>query len=372
MKKLNWNERCIEHDLEQLPVIKDRRTKEEVYAQLARAQRLARWKRRWLSAAVSAAVLAAAVYAGPHLIVPKRADKNEAFSSPVQTLQADGASSHPEVMTAAEVAPMAVTESGNAMVVALPDEHIGQVVPVAVPLFGRLAPEERLTAALRELDRPPFKEAAAWLDGVKMTPAAGDGRVWVVRVPAGHRVFAASHEEQRLFFEAVVETVRQMGGRSIRFFTGEEEGLHLPSVGRFKTIKISGQKRMYYKNRSSLFSHAVLIPMPSSARSFSEALRQMKKSAIRGLEPVIPSGVEVGLVDVDGRHATVRIHFSTSPSADEAASMAEAVLLTAKEFGLLDVTFEASGLSALGPYPLGERINVPTGPNAALLTADGP
>ncbi|MEW5321881.1 GerMN domain-containing protein [Geobacillus thermoleovorans] len=364
MKKLNWNERCIEHGLEQLPVIKDRRTKEEVYVRLVRVQRMARWKRRWLPAIASAAVLASAVYAGPHFIVPTRSDKNEAFSSPVQTLQADGASSHPKAI-------MAASEPENAVVIALPDERIGQVVPVVVPLPGRFAPAERLSAALSELARSPLREASAWLDGVKMAPAAGDGRIWVVRVPASHRVFAASHEEQRLFFEAVMETVRQMGGRSIRFFTGEEEGLDLPVFGRLKTTKINEQKRMYYQNRSSSFGYTVLIPAPGSARSFPEALQQMKKSAIHGLEPAIPPGVEVDSVDVDARHATVRLHLSARPSAEEAASMAEAVLLTAKEFGLLDVTFESSGLSTLGPYPLGKPINVPAGPNAALL-ATGP
>ncbi|NNU84027.1 UDP-glucose 6-dehydrogenase [Geobacillus sp. BMUD] len=372
MKKLNGNERCIEHDLEQLPIIKDRRTKEEVYAQLARAQRLERWKRRWLPAAASAAVLAASVYAGTHFAVPKRADNNEALSFSVQTLQADQVSSHSKTMIAAETALPAAIESGNVMIVALPDGRIGRVVPVAVPLLGRLAPAERLPAALRQLDRAPFKQAAAWFEGVKMTPAAGDGSVWFVRVPDGHRVFAAGHKEQRLFLEAVMETVRQMGGRSIRFFTREEEGLDLPVFGRLRTTKISQQKRIYYQNRFSSFGHAVLIPTPSNARSFSEALQQMKKSAPSGLESVIPRGVEVGSVDVDGRHAAVRLHVSTLPSADEAACMAEAVLLTAKEFGLLDATFEASGLSFLGPYPLGERINVPSGPNAALLMASSP
>ncbi|AGT32571.1 UDP-glucose dehydrogenase [Geobacillus genomosp. 3] len=372
MKKLNWNERCIQHGLRQLPVVKDRRAKADVYERLERARRAARWRRRWLPAAASAAVLIVTVFAGSRLIIPERVDKQEASSSAVQTWERKDASSRAEVMMAADVAPLMANEAASTAVIALPDRKIGMVVPVAVPLFGRFAPGERLAAALDELSRSALRGAAKWLDGVTMAPEAGNGRVWAVHVPARHRIFTADREEQRLFLVAVAETVRQMGGQNIRFFTGAEEGLYLSASGQLKTTKVDQQKRIYYINRLSSFGHAVLISAPSNARSFPEAVQRMKKSGGRGLEPAIPPEVEVERVDVNGRYAAVSLRFSASPDTTDAARMAEAILLTAKEFGLLEVTLAANDRSAIGPYPLGKAIKVPAGPNAGLLTAAGP
>ncbi|AMX83059.1 UDP-glucose 6-dehydrogenase [Geobacillus subterraneus] len=373
MKKLNWNERCIQHGLEQLPVVKDRRAKEDVYERLERARRAARWKRRWLPAVASAVVLAAAAVAGPRLITPERADKQEATLSAAKMPREKDASfrseASPEVMMAADVAPPVANEAAAAAVIALPDPKIGMVVPVTVPLFGRFAPKEQVAAALDELDRSPLWGSAQWLDGVTMAPEAGDGRVWTVHVPARHRIFAANREEQRLFLVAVVETVRQMGGRYIRFFTGAEEGLELSASGQLKTTKVNRQKRIYYMNRLSSFGHAVLVSAPSDARSFPEAVERMKKPGGRGFEPAIPPEVEIDRVDVNGRHAAVSLRFSALVDIADETRMAEAILLTAKEFGLREVTLAANGRSAIGPYPLGERIKVPAGPNAELLTA---
>ncbi|MGG2954106.1 UDP-glucose 6-dehydrogenase [Geobacillus stearothermophilus] len=364
MKKFPWNERCIEHSLEQLPMVKDRRTKEDVYERLQRTQRKMRWRRRWLSAA-SMALFLAVVAVGMNAAAPERAEQQQR-SSTVKTLGAESAPPQVETIMAADAAP--AQEDAGVMVVGLPDAANGRVVPVAVPLSGRLAPEERFTAALRVLGRSPLRAASAWFDGVVIQPAAGGTGEWMVHVPAQHRVFSASRKEQKLFVDALVETARQMGERRLRFFTGEKEGLELPALGMVKTTKIKERQRMYYKNSAS-FGYTVLVPAPDSARTFSEALKQMKTSTIRGLEPAIPPGVNVELADMDARHATVRIQLTAQPHEEDAARMAEAVLLTAKEFGFREVTFAADGLSNLGPYPVGMRIRVPAGPNALLMAA---
>jgi len=151
-----------------------------------------------------------------------------------------------------------------------------------------------------------------------------------------------------------------------------KEGLDLSAVGQLKTTKVDRQKRIYYINRRSSFGHTVLISTPSDARSFSEALQRMKKTDDHGLEPAIPSEVKVDRVDVNGRRAAVSLRLSASLGIGDAARMTEAILLTAKEFGLFEVTLAVDGRSALGPYPLGERVRVPAGPNMELLTAVGP
>ncbi|WP_236930789.1 hypothetical protein [Geobacillus sp. JS12] len=90
MKKFPWNERCIEHNLEQLPLVKDRRTKEAVYERLQRAQRKMRWRRRWLPAA-SMALFLAVVAVGMNAAVPERAEQQQR-SSTVKMLRAGSAS----------------------------------------------------------------------------------------------------------------------------------------------------------------------------------------------------------------------------------------------------------------------------------------
>ncbi|MED5078602.1 UDP-glucose 6-dehydrogenase, partial [Geobacillus stearothermophilus] len=125
-------------------MVKDRRTKEDVYERLQRTQRKMRWRRRWLSAA-SMALFLAVVAVGMNATAPERAEQQQR-SSTVKTLGAESSPPQVETIMAADAAP--AQEDAGVMVVGLPDAANGRVVPVAVPLSGRLAPEERFTAAL--------------------------------------------------------------------------------------------------------------------------------------------------------------------------------------------------------------------------------
>ncbi|TWG31020.1 GerMN domain-containing protein [Geobacillus sp. C56-T2] len=369
VKKFQWSEQCIEHGLKQMPTVKDRRSKEDIYQQWRRAQQ-ARWKRRWRAAAAVATVLIAVALGGQRWIAPEHEEKQKA-ASPAEMTPTNSASAPAEMMMTADAASKAAEQNETVAVIALPDRRGGFVVPVAVPLDDRLAPAERVAAAIDELSRTRLRDAARWFDGVTVVPEAEDGRTWAVDVPAGHRVFAASGKEQQLFLAAVTETVRQMGGRRLHFFTAGKEGLNLPAVGRLHLSKIGGQKRMYYISRTSSFPAVVLIPAPSDASTLLEALQRMTKPGGSGLEPAVPQGVEITGVKVDERHATIRLRVSVSLDTQDAARMVEAMLLTAKEFGIHDVTLAAAGRSSLGSYRLGERIAVPPGPNPEVVAAAG-
>jgi len=66
VKKFRWNDECLEHTLQQMPMIKDHRSKEEIYQQLIKARKTARWK-AWFLPSLISVVAAVSVVAIMHL-----------------------------------------------------------------------------------------------------------------------------------------------------------------------------------------------------------------------------------------------------------------------------------------------------------------
>ena len=68
MKKFRWNDECLQHALQQMPMIRDRRSKEEVYEQLMKARKTARLKTWFLPSLASVvAVMLVVIISEPSL-----------------------------------------------------------------------------------------------------------------------------------------------------------------------------------------------------------------------------------------------------------------------------------------------------------------
>lgn len=174
---------------------------------------------------------------------------------------------------------------------------------------------------------------------------------------------------ESLFLSSIEETIRWMGGKKIRFFTGNKEGMKLSHKGYIESMEIPKKKRAYYLYQLSSSHPVYLVPSPQHFPTFLKALRQMQKDASASLRSTIPRGVQIEKVDVQQDHVVVQ--FTEDSKLDVSPSlcwMVEAILLTAKEFGFRSVTFMGGNVKQIGPYIFGKKIDVPVGPNPMMAT----
>jgi hypothetical protein len=374
VKQFQWNDECLEHALQQMPMIKDHRSKEEIYEQLIKARKTARRKAWFLPALISvvAAMLVMAVYA-PSLPLTQHSEKRtDKLNQHMITLQAEQPEKESQTLLSAKerdlfLSRIVTTETLNDQgiaVVGILDQQSQLIIPISVPVKKDEPAAEQLEMATSKIDEQKWGVSKRLLDGITIAPSRESNRVWLVRVPKQHPVFSEGATSESMFLTSIEETIRWMGGKKVRFFTEKKEGMALHHMGYVKALEIPHKKRAYYLYRSGPMHPVFLVPSPQHVPTFSEALKQMKKDGVGPLRSAVPKDVRIKKVNVQQDH--VVIEFTEDSKLNELPSiqwMMEAILLTAKEFGFRTVAFKGGGVKQIGPYMFGEKIAVPIGPN---------
>jgi Sporulation and spore germination len=371
MKKFRWNDECLQYTLQQMPIIKDHRSKEEVYRQLMKARKTARLKAWFLPSLASiVAVMIVVVISVPSLPFTKQTEEKSDKS--VVTLQADQRSNMSQPLLSAnqysEFPSHIVTKEAlndqDVAVLGLPDQQSQIVIPISVPVPKHESVKRQLETAKTQIDEQKWGVSKRLLNGVTMVPSRESKRVWLVYVSKQHPVFLEGRVSESLFLSSIEETIRWMGGKKIRFFTENKEGMKLSHAGYIKSMEIPKKKRAYYLYQLSSSHPVYLVPSSQHFPTFLKALRQMQKDISASLRSTIPHGVKIEKVDVQHDHVVVQ--FTEDSKLDVSPSvcwMVEAILLTAKEFGFRSVTFMGGNVKQIGPYIFGKKIDVPVGPN---------
>ncbi|REK58660.1 MAG: UDP-glucose 6-dehydrogenase [Geobacillus sp.] len=380
MKKFPWNDECIQHALQQLPMIKDHRSKEEVYRQLVKARKIARLKAWFLPslASVIAAMLVVALSVPDFPMKRGQEEKAEKADKPIITLQAEEHSGESRPLLSVneydDIPSRIVTEEAlngqNIVVVGLPDAQSQVVIPLSVPVRKYESVKQQLETAKTKIDEQIWGVSKRLLNGVTMEPSRDNKQVWTVRVSKQHPVFSEGLTSETMFLSSIEETVRWMGGKKIRFFTENKEGVELSSSGYVRTLKLSDKKRAYYLYQQSPSHPVFLVPSPQRFQTFFEALTQMKKDVDASMRSAIPKGVHIEKVDVQQDNVAIRFALDSQLDVSPLTCwMVEAILLTAKEFGFRSVTLMGGNVKRIGPYIFGKKIAVPVGPNPIVATS---
>jgi Sporulation and spore germination len=382
VKKFRWNDECLQHALQQMPMIRDRRSKEEVYEQLMKARKTARLKTWFLPSLASVvAVMLVVIISAPSLpFTGQTKEKTEKSDKRIVTLQVEQRSNASQPLLSpnyySEIPSRIITKEvlndQDIAVVGLPDKQAQIVIPVSVPVKKHESVRRQLETAQTQIDEQKWGVSKRLLNGVTMAPSRESKRVWLVRVSKQNPVFSEGSTSEMMFLSSIEETVRWMGGKKIRFFTENKEGMKLSHTGYVKSMEIPNKKRAYYLYQLGPSHPVFLVPSSRHFSTFAEALKQMKKDADALLRSAIPQGVQIEKVDV--RQDDVVVRFSSDLKLDASTSaywMVEAILLTAREFGFRTVTFMGGNVKRIGPYVFGKKIDVPVGPNpvAAPLLA---
>lgn len=373
MRKFQWNEEDVQSVLKQMPVVSDRRSKQEVYELIKRGRERMQKRTRIVPAFVSVAAACLLLMIGASLFSSPPTMNEKAQESRSELSPMDGAESADKAFTmqaekSASVPSRIVPSGDNVIVFGLPDPTLQAVIPVSIAADGQDGSLERQIEAAKTKLAEPWGLDSRWFDEMEMSPSPSDKRSWIVRVGKGHPVFSSGSASESMFLLSIEETVRALGGANVQFFTGDAKGMKLPHSGYVQSINIPRKPRAYYFYRLDDAHPLFLAPSAETFKAVEAALDSMKNIKSGVFRPSIRADVTIASVQKQG--GELIIEFTADSALDgspDSQWMLEAMLMTAKEFGFRSVTFTGGNVEEVGPYRFGEAIPVPAAPNPMPL-----
>jgi hypothetical protein len=366
MKRSEWSDKQLEELLQSLPKVSDRQSSDELYRKIsARVQdeqiKHTRKKTWVLPAVASVAALFLIFLIGSQFFnlpggMNDSASDNSASEESAESSKeevgllqkAEGNDSHDDkgiafdstqdntmmsmdsAMTS-EILPE-VTDQGTLITIGIPDDQVQNIIPVSMLSTDKsMSRLEALQEAFRNISEDEMGLNQHFFDGVGLHE---EGDKVILTVPANFNLNNFTGNSLEL---AVTETFRWMGYKEAELRTSDRNPVSGGNYDPFPVIQLyEGMKKGYLIHRSPT-GHVFLVPSMDSRESFNNALTLMRESYLN-LEPSIPPSIEVDVVDVQSDSATI----SFSPNIEEIEQnglMIKAILLTAREFGLTEVTF---------------------------------
>ncbi|MBS2770210.1 UDP-glucose 6-dehydrogenase [Anoxybacillus rupiensis] len=370
MKKFQWSEDDIQVVLKQMPLVHDRRSKEEIYNQMIKKKKIIRKNGRIVSALVSIAAVCFFMMIGASLNLSSsfKKDKAEEHENEMKVLMnAEESSPKQAVMMSTDSADKVasrVVKDRKVVVLALPDLNRKAVIPVSVSASPNEHSRERQLQFAKEQLPGQLGLDNHWFDRITFSNASDDQTEWAVHVAKKHPVFSNDPSVTTVFLSSIEETIRWLGGTNVQFFTEHKKGINLPSIGRLESLRVSHKKRAYYFYQSDPSHPLFLAPSTEPFSTIEDAFQSMQRMKSAIFRPSISQHVHIMDIQKQGRHLIVQ--FTPNSVLNESAAsqwMLEAMLLTAREFGFHSVTFLGGNTEQVGPYRLGESIRVPIAPN---------
>ncbi|MGG3561411.1 hypothetical protein ABES03_07375 [Neobacillus rhizosphaerae] len=395
MKKSEWSDRELEELLMQMPKIKDHRNPRDIYQNLSLKRRKTK---TWLlpSLATAAALLLF------FILVPKLMDgantsdkqaettsfnteikdadqkKNSTIaldkSEPSSKEKALSGTPKNEVMKTGTVKTAIYSDDvGNGKVLTywIPDPQGQILIPVST-VVAKTDNESWLT--LFNENMANLKEEEWGLTDfypLNVTMSVNSDNTTIqVDVPLNHQYGQGSTNETN-FINVINKDISSNSDiKKVKFSTNGEPGIELGNFGNKQEIDINVVKNhgffFYYPTGSDV---PFLTPSTTTYSDINKALDAMKTDQIElgltgSLSPLLPIN-NVSITD-----KTLVLSFegnSTLQDNQMTVSAFEALLLTAKDFGLEKVVVKDSPILQLGPFDLTKENQVPVAPNLRLI-----
>ncbi|MGO4889659.1 hypothetical protein ACJ2A9_18085 [Anaerobacillus sp. MEB173] len=405
-KRPEHDEESIEKLLSNMPKIKDKRTKEELYtkiqARLQTGEPKKRSGKKWLmpSFATAAVVIIVSILVFPQLLAEDNMLEMSQESGDQVTSETENSifeDEHAEIeekadtnmMVTEESDPVEVREEGylgalnqkpegtDWVTISVPNDDAQFVVPLTI-----LIPEDErskldhLQTLLNTmsyekwgLDSPPLSEFT-----FQEADYHEDGKKVIIHAPSDNFTITSS-TESLMFIQSVQETFAALGYKYVEFMTDGKPGMNLGPYGEREGFSLEENNKAYYLYTSET-DHQLLIrgstlesQLENTAEdqlTFQETIEQMKLgNNVIGYEASIP--LELSITKIESENDLVKITFESGTSFennDKTIAMIEAILFTAKEFGFTKVRFV--GVEGIvGSYNLNTVIDVPEAVNLA-------
>lgn len=392
MKKSEWSDSELEKILRQLPKIQDHRDPRDIYQNISLKKRK---RKSWLLPGMAAAAALLLFI----ILVPKLLDGTN-FSSDIAkeekssisnnkmnlsdkestiAMNNDDASSKKQVYLGAEQAEQIKTESmktaiyedeiGNGTVFTywVPDPQAQILIPISTIVNDT---QEQTWPSLYMKTMANLKEEEWGLSNyyplnLTMTLDENNGNV-LVDVPSNHKYGQGATNEINFLNVLKKDISSNSKIKKVKFSTNGKPGIQLGNYGPLEEIDIVPENKhailFYYPEDSDI---PFLTPSVETFSNLNSAFEAMKIDKPQlglksSLLPLLP------LTDISVMDKTLFLSFkgnSNLKDDQKTISSFEALLLTAKEFGLEKVVVKDSALPNIGPFDLSKENNVPVAPN---------
>lgn len=398
MHKSTFDDEQLEKLLQSMPMVKDTQDPEQLFAKISSRleeelpidkkienKKLVQKKRPWILptlASIAAVVIIA-------LVVPSFLHEQEsALDEPTQQLKKEtieddverNAENFPMMAEEGPAIKMAVVnpshvitevlENEEIITVAVPDTNAQFVVPLSfrAPKDEAISRLERVETINDHLHEEEWGLSSYILENVTLSEG-NNGKKLIIDVPADHQYGNGSAMEV-IFLATVKVIAKQLGYGIIEFRTEGNQGIVLGNYGKLTTIDLQKEKTkgVYYVFEPNGAGQKFLVPLPMDVE-FSKAIEAMKVPNDIEKQQITPAiAVDINfqkiVIEENNKSALIEFVEGTNLVNDEtSALMIEAILMTAKEYGVKTVEFKNAGPDYIGPYNLLEPVQVPLAVN---------
>jgi hypothetical protein len=188
----------------------------------------------------------------------------------------------------------------------------------------------------------------------------------IADVPSSHQYGQGSSNETNFINVLQKDITSNSNLKKIKFSTDGTPGIELGNFGGKEELDIASEKNhaffFYYTDGSKL---PFLVPASDTYQDISTAIDAMKDDQpVFGLKRSLMPSMLINDVSIVNKTLYVTIKSNSDLQDDQLTlSSYEALLLTAKDFGLEKVFVKNSPLTNIGPFDLSKENKVPLAPN---------
>jgi hypothetical protein len=389
VKKSEWSDKQLEELLRQMPKIQDDRNPRDIYLNLSiRKTKTKQWLLPGLATVAALLlffILVPKLMVGPQYSEDKASEKNSSTEQEMQTadnstlsLKEEDAESKAKTFSGAEKVELlknAIYDdevgNGTALTYWIPDPQAQILVPVSTIVkdtndksWLTLFNKEMVNLKEHEWGLSEFYPLNATL---KLDEKNNNV---LVDVPPDHQYGQGSTTETNFINVLQKDITSNSDIRKIKFSTNGKPGIELGNFGSKEELDIVIEKNhaffFYYSEGNDI---PYLVPSIETYKDIKTALEAMKKDQPQlGLKSSLLPSLPINDVSINGKTLHVTITNNSSLRDDQLTlNVYEALLLTAKEFGLEKVIINNSPLKNLGPFDLTKENKVPRAPNLRTI-----
>ncbi|MCV9888309.1 hypothetical protein [Metabacillus halosaccharovorans] len=389
MKKREWNEEQLQQLLQQLPSVRDKQSKKELYQNIYYKNQNKKKRQIWVAPTVATiAVLFILALTSPLLYQSITSTNEEnamdmASTSSSGSTKAENKSGQEIQMAESSLAEDRDNEnvensrkeieqetfvtdadnSENIITVGLTDESLQNIIPVS---FKEEAGKEELDQ-IETFNPDKFAEKLGPLRiALTNTDLEEENNDEIIINYKSDNGSITGSGSEVAYKESIIETFRWLGYKKANLFTNGVEGIEFSNYGQEEELEITETRNKAYLVYQYDESKAkLLVPSPESLPTIEEAIDIMKKGIDeQELKPSIQEHIGEIIIKEDGER--LEIDFTQNANVEnneESIIMLESILLTAKDFGYETVQFKGTKEKEIGLMDVSRPLEVPFSPN---------
>lgn len=402
MRKFNdWDEKTIENQLKEMPSIKDRQNKEELFEKIQERLQEGHIKKRQQKSWFIPTIASAAVFFILLLLIPSFLNERNVTLDKPGSVQEDQMRMESNQPVDEDIPEMGVMEDPNeevnmatvvndfhyvaALQTDIEEQFRDQLVTIGIPAYNQggefIIPVTILAEGTNYLEN--FMSVMNSFSGeqwgigsfppIEINEISEEKGGFVKLDVPTNSLESLTSNEHRIYSLSLIETFSaQQRYIELQFSSDGEPGVLWGQTGDITSFSLQQPNRGYFLMETET-GHIFLVKgnmvdptlnIESDAYqniTLQESLQLMKEGAPeRGYQAAIPYHVAITEINQTDEFVTITFENGTQLENNlENVAMLEAIMLAAKDFGHLFVKFEGVEELTVGPYHLNEFLPVP-------------